>query len=467
MYKEPRKRNKSSSRRWKSPCRACAEKLTDLLKPDERGGGMHRFNEQILLLYGGRREALKEYYIEKYTKILQSILLLILLLIAAVIASLHEDRSVEGGKMLRPLYREGNRQEALAIEAEGESEERTMEIILSERRYSDQKAKALLNQAEKILDAGLLGENASAEAVREDLWMPETLLDGAVSVSYITIPYGMIDETGKIVGEPKESGSLIEIRADLTCQDQTLCHIAAVRVLPPLLTGEEAFWEEVRQAAEEADSEQAESAYLTLPDAVQGRHLTWLYPKKPYLKAVLFLCLTIPLLIYYVSDERMKEKAKEREAQLTMDYGDLMWKMTMLTGAGLTIRAAFFKIAEEYLRAQEKKKGSPPRYVYEEVAATCREMKSGVAEGDAYEHFGKRCAVSSYKRLSTLLTQNLKKGSKGLTELLEKEAEASMQERRAAARQMGEKAGTKLLMPMILMLGVVILILVVPAFSSF
>ena len=66
-----------------------------------------------------------------------------------------------------------------------------------------------------------------------------------------------------------------------------------------------------------------------------------------------------------------------------------------------------------------------------------------------------------------MLSQNLRKGAKGLTELLETEAEASLNERKAHARKIGERAGTKLLLPMVLMLGIVLVILMVPAFLSF
>jgi hypothetical protein len=66
-----------------------------------------------------------------------------------------------------------------------------------------------------------------------------------------------------------------------------------------------------------------------------------------------------------------------------------------------------------------------------------------------------------------VLSQNLKKGARGLTDLLETEAEASLNERKNHARKIGEQAGTKLLLPMILMLGIVLVILMVPAFLSF
>ena len=119
-------------------------------------------------------------------------------------------------------------------------------------------------------------------------------------------------------------------------------------------------------------------------------------------------------------------------------------------------------MAKQYYRDRRKL-----RYVYEEVLYTCREMESGVSEAEAYERFGRRCGLPEYIRLGSVLSQNLKKGARGLTALLEEEALSSMTERKNNARKLGEKAGTKLLFPMILMLGIVMVILMVPAFLAF
>ena len=68
--------------------------------------------------------------------------------------------------------------------------------------------------------------------------------------------------------------------------------------------------------------------------------------------------------------------------------------------------------------------------------------------------------------LGALLSQNLRKGTKGLTQMLRMEAIQAFEERKARAKRLGEEAGTKLLAPMFLMLAVVLVIVIVPAFLS-
>ena len=173
------------------------------------------------------------------------------------------------------------------------------------------------------------------------------------------------------------------------------------------------------------------------------------------------LVLILPVGFWAREDSKIHDAARERLTQLELDYSQLLWKLTMLLSAGLTIRGAFTRITEQY-----EAEHTARRYVYEEMILTLREMRSGVPEAGAYENFGRRCCLPAYIKLGSLLSQNLKKGSKGLTALLEHEAVLSMEQHKMAVRRLGEKASVKMLLPMVLMFGVVLIILMVPAFLS-
>ena len=77
-----------------------------------------------------------------------------------------------------------------------------------------------------------------------------------------------------------------------------------------------------------------------------------------------------------------------------------------------------------------------------------------------------RCGLPVYRKFAVMLSQNLRKGTKGLAELLQREAAGAFEERKAAARKLGEETSTRLLGPMFLMLGVGLMIIVVPAFLT-
>lgn len=70
-------------------------------------------------------------------------------------------------------------------------------------------------------------------------------------------------------------------------------------------------------------------------------------------------------------------------------------------------------------------------------------------------------------KFSSILVQNLKKGNRSMTDLLKQEAAEAFQERKEAAKRLGEEASAKLLGPMMILLFIVLIIILVPAFISF
>ena len=129
----------------------------------------------------------------------------------------------------------------------------------------------------------------------------------------------------------------------------------------------------------------------------------------------------------------------------------------------MIVRRAWKKMVDDY---EEQKERWGTRHAYEEMKQTMYEMESGISEAESYERFGRRCNIQEYMKLGALLSQNLRKGTKGLSQILKIEAIQAFEERKARAKRLGEEAGTKLLLPMFLMLSVVLIIVIVPAFLS-
>ncbi len=98
---------------------------------------------------------------------------------------------------------------------------------------------------------------------------------------------------------------------------------------------------------------------------------------------------------------------------------------------------------------------------------TAGQIGSGQSEGRAYSEFGRRCGLQAYLKLSTLLEQSQKNGSRQLRQALELEMVSAFEQRKNLAKKLGEEAGTKLLLPLFMMLGVVMVMIVVPAFLAF
>lgn len=203
--------------------------------------------------------------------------------------------------------------------------------------------------------------------------------------------------------------------------------------------------------------------YYYLPEEWNGKHLEWEQPKDTTGNLISALGLVAAAAVVIAKRREEESVQIKRREQMLMDYPGLVMKFTLLVQAGLTARKAFQKIAMDYGKREEGNK----RAAYEEIRTTCYEMDSGVSEAEAYRRFGERCGQVKYKTLSTLLIQNLQKGSRYLSDLLEKESVEAWEERKRKARVLGEAAATKLLLPMVLMLLVVMAVIMLPACLSF
>ena len=423
--------------------------------------------EDVVTLAGGRRPAAQEYYLKRTESMLLAGIAGILLAAALCFRFFSGGNALEEGLIERPDYGSDPRQTQLRVSASGVDGDGEVNLDVSGRLYTETEKQALLDEAIETLLQEYLSENTGADEVRSSLFLPDSFISGAVTAEYVMIPYGVISDQGQILAQPSEEGELVEIRADLECQGAKKSCEMNVRVLPEILSEDEKLWKDISDAARQAEQKDGEKAFVTLPEEVDGKTLLWSYPKDTALVGLAVMCLLAPFLIRIVMDQQVKEKAGKRRDELLSDYPDLVWKMTLLMGAGLTISGAFGKIAGEYLKEQSAGgKDARRRFAYEEMVYSCREMKSGVPEAKAYENFGRRCGPACYVRLGSLLSQNLKKGSRGLASTLEKEAVSSLEMRRNEARKKGEKAATKLILPMVLMLGVVMAVLVVPAFLA-
>lgn len=81
--------------------------------------------------------------------------------------------------------------------------------------------------------------------------------------------------------------------------------------------------------------------------------------------------------------------------------------------------------------------------------------------------WGNACGDKRYRRLSFLLSVNLKKGNAQLLYCLEQEVTEMRNVLRGQIRKRGEQASVQLLFPMILYLVVVMILVIYPACQRF
>lgn len=238
-----------------------------------------------------------------------------------------------------------------------------------------------------------------------------------------------------------------------------------VRIYPKILTSEEKLSDMIRQRLQEEDYKNTTKKEVALPEEYEGKQLK--YREKQDKDYRFFLVLgPLAAWLFYARDKKEEdERKKKRNQKLLLDYADVVYQLMVFIGAGLTVGQAWERIVMNY-KARRKENRCREQPAYEEMAAALGEMQCGQPEGKAIMEFGKRCGLPSYLKLTTLLEQNRRTGTKNLQQVLEQEMITAWEQQKNVARRMGEEAGTKLLLPLFLMLFVVMVLVMVPAMMA-
>ncbi len=165
--------------------------------------------------------------------------------------------------------------------------------------------------------------------------------------------------------------------------------------------------------------------------------------------------LTVGGMMVWYLDEVLNDKINSRRDELLRDYPGMLSKLTLLVNAGVPIREAWVRVAADN-----------EGLLYQEMRNTAMELSNGIQEIEAYKAFGERCSIKSLKKFSTMMIQNLQKGSNEVVIFLKDMSNEAWEEKKHEVKRKGEKASSKLIMPIgLIFLGVMILI-IVPMFAS-
>ena len=333
------------------------------------------------------------------------------------------------------VVRRQEQEQSLAVTAESNDGQKLwkkeLELTVSDRDFTEKEKENLDGRTKKYLESELLGENQSLQQVDKPLHLPDSMPSTQMEIHW-TVEDTYLSEDGSLCKEqiPK-SGVDTEVTAEASWRNWKKVYSFSIHIAP-VKWSEKSLWEKnVEQAVAKQMEEQAEKEVVKLP-------VFWRMQQK-------------------------KEQTLRRE-QLLLDHPAVVNQFMLLLGAGLSVRKVIERLVSEY----EKKcqRGGKKRYVYEELGVAMRQMHDGVSETKAVECFGRRCLLQQYLRFCSLITQNMKKGAEGMLAILETEAMDSLERRKEHALQLGEKAGTRLLFPMMLMLLIVMGIIMVPAFMT-
>lgn len=366
----------------------------------------------------------------------------------------------------RNSYGEGTKELTLDVKVDNHARDE-IKVTVSEQMYEGKEITAMFENCISKIEKEILGENESLEHVVTDLNLMTELKDEPVEISWELDNYRIMNIYGEIQEDKTvEEGTLLNLKAVLTYtqnQDRQMVYECSAMIYPKELSEEEKMIRRIQGEIQKEDINSQTEEKLILPESIDGKKLKYFEKMDNRGIVIIVMSVLMGILFYAQELQNQGQEQQKRRQQMLRDYPEIINKLTLFLGAGMTIKKAFRKVVTDY-EAGQRVFGT--RFAYEEMKIALREMESGITEADSYERFGKRCNIQEYIRLGALLSQNMRKGTKGLTHILRLEAIQAFENRKAAAKKFGEEAGTKLLIPMFLMLAVVLVMVIVPAFMT-
>jgi hypothetical protein len=204
---------------------------------------------------------------------------------------------------------------------------------------------------------------------------------------------------------------------------------------------------------------------IELPKEIDEKKVSFYMASDEYGAYVMPLGFVIAVLLFFAKDSDLNKQLEKRRKQMMSDYPEIVSKILLYYGAGLSVKSSIERIVLSY-ETEKRKNRKIYKYAYEELGICLTKMRNGVSESVAINQYGARCGIHSYIKFASILEQNMKRGTKDMTLSLKQELKEALSDKKNNMLKNGGQVSTKLLGPMVLMLIISIAIIMAPAFMS-
>lgn len=385
-------------------------------------------------------------------------LLLILLMFGFTIKSL-----LMHNKALRSLERPdyGANAGIISLKAEVIHGEETFhkKVTLRVRPQSltEFQKKAFLKDCKNRLSKEILGNNKDPDHVIHNLDLKREDSIYPIHIDWSSNQPRFLEEDGTVHRIALNKPIEVDLIAKLTLQDCEEEQIHKITILPPQEDKE--LEEELDDALEQVTKELNNNTYgrnLSLPSKLtENTSLRWYVQNSIPFFPFIVMALLLIVLIYKRRYFRMERELQKYRESMKREYPDFINKVVLLLNAGLVITTALERIAME----AKGKKDHPLIEAIGEISNNVRESNASFSK--ELKMFARRSGIRELMRFAAIVYDNLDKGS-SLVEKLEAEGELLWMARKKHAEEEGRKAETKLIMPLMVLLLILVIITISP-----
>ncbi len=294
--------------------------------------------------------------------------------------------------------------------------------------------------------------------ISEDIDLPRVDDEDVFVLSWASDKPDVLSHRGSFGLEQNQETTPVILTMTVTYYDYSRDFNYEVQVGFGEKTSEELTVEGLEQALSNLEQTNPEDKELYIPDELGGIELEVRGETKGSGR-ILILGLILGVAVAGVSVSRLNELGKKRDLNLVREYPFFVDNLWLHIEAGMNVKRAI----QEYVGSVNMAENT----LVEELKYTLNQIENGEAEYIAYEELGARIGLPVYMSLMRRISQNIRMGNKDLKELMETEVTMALEVKKERAKKLGEEASTKLVFPMVVLLIVVMVIIMTPAFMGF
>lgn len=349
------------------------------------------------------------------------------------------------------------REEQLMV-AVGNDFQKIVSICIEPREYTNDELEDLAKRAIPFIVRKMLGENESIELIENDLTFFEYLEGFPFRINWEVLNPEYINQDGRIIkDEIFDTSVTFHMSYESFHKDYGIPIHAEPGEDKKKQLIEKVIEEKVDAAINDAMINST-NPVVVLPGSVDGLEIKYKSVSNNEKAWAVPIGFFIAVMII-VADKRDKRSKEEKNKEILLsDYPGILQRLSLYIRAGISIQNAWIKLCMSRQGVHEITQNYLDNSLYE--------LKSGIPEEQVYRHFSEKTGCTEYIRLSALLSQNIEKGNTKLCELLDEETKEAYSERKRRAIRQGNEAGTKLLLPMLILLIDVLSIIMIPAFMN-
>lgn len=382
-----------------------------------------------------------------------------LLLALSLITDLTKEAVLKDGAIEREDVGGEEKEVSLQIDIEGVLEEYDYTITVPPVQPTKEEAEVYFEKAIETIEKDF-------QNIEETVPLQSSYEGGVVEARWSFDPFGVIDADGNIREEAISSeGEMMQAQVTLHCGEYEKIFCFPFQLFPKEPTTEETYLELLEEYLQmQKDIEGI--GWIELPTQLGESTVQW-SEKREYITPQIFILeLVTAILIWVASKRKGMQDEQKKIAQQEREYPDIVNQLSLLLGAGMTTRQAWNRVAAQY--TFKRKNGmTEENVVYEAVCRLNRRFLEGETERNVYQQFSQEVSASCYHKLLRILLGSSEKGTQGICVRLEEESRVAYEQRIAQAKKQGEEASTKMLLPLMLMLIIVMGIVMLPALIEF